>query len=194
VVAGRESTEDAPLHEVLDRAQQGDGGAFAELYRRLSRRVFGLCLHVLGSREDAEDATTEVFIRVRASLPRYDRSLPFGPWLSKVATNHCVDRLRRRRREARLFASEPVEAVVLEVADLSPLAEAMAAEERSALATALAALPDRYRVPIALRYYADMSYDEIAERLGLTRQEVGTSLFRAKQRLRGALTRPKEEP
>jgi RNA polymerase sigma-70 factor (ECF subfamily) len=194
VVAGRASTEDAPLPDVLDRARQGDGSAFGELYRRFSRRVFGLCLHVLGSHEDAEDATTEVFIRVRASLPRYDRSLPFGPWLNRVASNHCVDRLRRRRREARLFAPELEEAVALGVEGPSPLAEAMAAEERAALAAALAGLPDRYRVPLALRYYAEMSYDDIAERLGLTRQDVATSLFRAKQRLRGALARQKEEP
>jgi RNA polymerase sigma-70 factor, ECF subfamily len=194
MVAGRASTEDAPLHDVLDRAQQGDGSAFGELYRRFSRRVFGLSLHVLGSHEDAEDATTEVFIRVRASLPRYDRSLPFGPWLNRLATNHCVDRLRRRRREAHLFTPALEEAVALGVEGPSPLAEAMAAEERDALAAALAALPDRYRVPLALRYYAEMSYDEIAERLGVTRQDVATSLFRAKQRLRGALTRPKEEP
>jgi len=183
------SAEEAPLHDVLDRAQRGDGEAFAELYRRFSRRVFGLCFHVLGAREDAEDATGEVFLRARTALSRYDGSVPLGAWLTKVAVNHCVDRLRHRRREARLFSSDAEEALDARAPEPSPLAEMMAEEERAALATAVATLPDRYRVPLVLRYSAEMSYDDIAERLGQTRQEVATSLFRAKQRLRRALTR-----
>jgi RNA polymerase sigma-70 factor (ECF subfamily) len=182
------SAEEAPLQDVLDRAQGGDGEAFGELYRRFSRRVFGLCFHVLGAREDAEDATGEVFLRARAALSRFDRSVPLGAWLTRIAVNHCVDRLRHRRREVRLFASDPDEALDARAPDPSPLAEIMVEEERAAVAAAVAALPDRYRVPLALRYHAEMSYDDIAERLGQTRQEVATSLFRAKQRLRRALT------
>jgi RNA polymerase sigma-70 factor (ECF subfamily) len=182
------SAEEAPLQDVLDRAQRGDDEAFGELYRRFSRRVFGLCYHVLGAREDAEDATGEVFLRARAALSRFDGSVPLSAWLTRVAVNHCVDRLRQRRREVRLFASDPDEAMDARAPDPSPLAEIMAEEERAAVASAVAALPDRYRVPLALRYHAELSYDDIAERLGQTRQEVATSLFRAKQRLRRALT------
>jgi RNA polymerase sigma-70 factor (ECF subfamily) len=194
MVAESQSVKDAPLQDVLDRAQRGDGEAFGEFYRRFSRRVFGLCLHVLGAREDAEDATAEVFLRVRAALSRYDGSLPLGAWLTRVTTNHCLDRLRRRRREVRLFSSDAEEAVAARASDPSPLAEIITEEERATVAAAVAALPDRYRVPLALRYYAEMSYDDIAERLGQTRQEVATGLFRAKQRLRRALTLPTEAP
>lgn len=181
------SAEDVDLHDVLARAQGGDGEAFGELYRRVSRRVFGLCLHVLGVREDAEDATGEVFLRVRGALSRYDSSVPLDAWLMRIATNLCVDRLRRRQREGRIFAHGTEEIVEGQAMDPSPLAEMMEKEQREIVAQAMATLPDRYRVPIALRYYAEMSYDEIAERLGQTRQEVATSLFRAKQRLRRAL-------
>jgi RNA polymerase sigma-70 factor (ECF subfamily) len=190
MVGGSASAERPALHDLLERAQNGDGRAFGELYRRLSGRVLGLCRHLLGSREDAEDAAAEVFLRFGASLPQLDRSVPPAAWLAKVATNHCVDRLRRRSREFRLFAGPTDEGEAGRSEALSPLAELIAQEERSALAAALAALPDRYRVPLVLRYYAELSYDEIAERLGLSRQEVATSLFRAKQRLRGALARP----
>jgi RNA polymerase sigma-70 factor (ECF subfamily) len=183
------SAEEAPLQDVLDRAQRGDDEAFGELYRRFSRRIFGLCFHVLGAREDAEDATGEVFLRVRAALSRYDASVPLGAWLTRIAVNHCVDRLRQRRREVRLFASDPDDALDAQAPDPSPLAEILAEEERATVASAVAALPDRFRVPLALRYNAELSYDDIAERLGQTRQEVATSLFRAKQRLRRALTR-----
>lgn len=183
------SAVEAPLDDVIRRAQRGEDDAFGDLYRRLSPRVFALCLHVLRTREDAEDATTEVFLRMRAALPRYDESLPLGAWLMRIATNHCVDRLRRRRREVRLFASDPEEAPEARASGPSPLAEVMAEERRASVAAAVAALPDRYRVPLALRYHAELTYDEIAERLGQTRQEVATSLFRAKRRLRAALAR-----
>ncbi len=193
MVAGSGSAENAALSEVLERAQRGEGEAFGELYRRFSRRVLGLCLHLLGSREDAEDATSEVFLKVHGALGRYDRSIPFGAWLTSIATNHCLDRLRRRRREGRLFDPEPEEAAPA-AGEPSPLAELMVAEERAAVALAVAALPERYRLPLALRYHAEMSYAEIATRLGLTREQVATSLFRAKERLRRALTRGSPTP
>jgi RNA polymerase sigma-70 factor (ECF subfamily) len=182
------SADEAPLRDVLERAQRGDDEAFGEIYRRFSRRILGLCYHVLGAREDAEDATGEVFLRVRAALSRYDASVPLGAWLTKIAVNHCVDRLRQRRREVRLFASDPDDALDARAPEPSPLAEILAEEERATVASAVAALPDRYRVPLALRYSAELSYDDIAERLGQTRQEVATSLFRAKRRLRRALS------
>ena len=180
------NADNGALPELLGRAGRGDGDAFGEVYRRFSPRVFGLCLHLLGSREDAEDATSEVFLRVRAALDRYDRSVPFGAWARSIATNHCLDRLRRRSRETRLFDAELHEDAVT-AGGPSPLEEVMAEEERGALLSALAALPDRYRVPLALRYHAELTYAEIARQLGLTREAVAVNLFRAKQRLRRAL-------
>jgi len=187
MVADSGSAGDAALREAIDRAERGDAEAFGELYRLLARRVNGLCRHLLGSREDAEDATSEVFLRVRVALGRYDRSVPFGAWLTGIATHLCVDRLRRRGRERRLFDPEPLpEAGGPEP---SPLGELMADEERAALGRAIARLPERHRVPLTLRYYGEMSYDEIAARLGLTREQVAINLFRAKQRLRRSLAR-----
>jgi RNA polymerase sigma-70 factor (ECF subfamily) len=193
-MVGASANAEQPLHDVLDRARRGEPRAFGELYQRLSRRVLGLCLHLLGSREDAEDATAEVFLRFGAAMTHYDPSVPPHAWLAKVATNHCLDRLRRRAREGRLFDAEADPAGLEPAEPLSPLAEMIAGEERAAVAAALAALPDRYRVPLVLRYYGELSYDDIAERLGLTRQDVATSLFRAKQRLRAALAPPARRP
>jgi RNA polymerase sigma-70 factor (ECF subfamily) len=186
MVASSGSGEPEALSEVLARAKRGEDEAFGELYRRFSRRVFGLSFHLLGSREDAEDATSEVFLKVRWALSRYDPSVPFGAWAMSITANHCLDRLRRRRRERRLFALEPGDAD-LPAAGLSPLAEMMAEEQRLTVARALGALPERYRVPLALRYHAEMSYAEIAERMGVTRDHVAIALFRGKERLRRAL-------
>ena len=190
MVASSGSAEPEALPKVLERAQRGEGEAFGELYRRFSRRVFGLSLHLLGSREDAEDATGEVFLKVRGALGRYDHSVPFGAWALTITANHCLDRLRRRRREGWLFEPGGEERGVAPAAGgLSPLAELLAEEQRAVLARALTALPERYRIPLVLRYHAEMSYAEIAERLGTTREQVGVALFRGKERLRRALAR-----
>jgi len=181
------TAEDAVPAEVIRHAREGDGEAFAELYRRFSRRVFGLCLHLLGKREDAEDATSEVFMKLRTALGRYDDALPFRPWLTGVAAKHCLDRLRRRRREKSLFETERDDPPAIVETRCSPLAGLLAEEGRGALAAAIAALPERQRVPLVLRYHGELSYDEIAERLAWTRQRVAVSLFRAKQSLRRVL-------
>jgi RNA polymerase sigma-70 factor (ECF subfamily) len=186
MVASSGSAEPEALALVLARAERGESEAFGELYRRFSRRVFGLCFHLLGSREDAEDATSEVFLKVRASFGRYDRSFAFPAWVTSIATNHCLDRLRRRSRESRLFEPDS-DRPVATGRGLSPLTELLADEQRATLARALAALPERYRVPLALRSHAEMSYGEIASRLGVTREQVGIALFRGKERLRRAL-------
>jgi RNA polymerase sigma-70 factor (ECF subfamily) len=166
------AAEDAVPAEVIRRAREGDSEALGELYRRSSRRVLGLCLHLLGKRE---------------ALGRYDDALPFRPWLTGVAAKHCLDRLRRRRREQRLFETERDEPAAIVGPACSPLAGLLAKEGRGALAAAIAALPERQRVPLVLRYHGELSYDEIAERLDWTRQRVAVSLFRAKQNLRRVL-------
>jgi RNA polymerase sigma-70 factor (ECF subfamily) len=192
MVASSGRGEPEALSAVVERAERGEGEAFGEIYGRFSRRVFGLCFHLLGSREDAEDATSEVFLKVRGALSRYDNSIPFGAWATSIATNQCLDRLRRRGREQRLFEPEPDETSI-PAAGLSPLAELLAEEQRDTLARALAALPEHYRIPLALRYHAEMSYGEIATRLGVTREQVGVALFRGKERLRRALS-PEGQP
>jgi RNA polymerase sigma-70 factor (ECF subfamily) len=180
------SAEPEALAEVLARAGRGEGEAFGEIYRRFSRRVRSFCMHLLGSPEDADDATSEVFLKLRGSIGRYDASLPFASWALAIAANHCVDRLRRKRRESRLFEPAP-EDLAAPAPGLSPLGEILADEARTSLVHAIAQLPDRYRVPLVLRYQAEMSYDDIASRLGVTREQVGVALFRGKARLRRAL-------
>jgi RNA polymerase sigma-70 factor (ECF subfamily) len=161
---------------------------FAELYKMHYRRVFGLCRYLLNSFDAAEDATHEVFLRAQRKLETYDRSLPFSSWLSGIATNHCIDLLRRRSTEKRIFedgGGNPAEPAAPAIA--SPLNELLAAERGQDVRKALCELPDRYRIPLVLTYYNEMSYDEIAEALGLARNNVATLIFRGKQQLRERL-------
>jgi RNA polymerase sigma-70 factor, ECF subfamily len=181
--------DEAQLEMVLTRAMSDDAEAFGELYRLFRPRVFGLCRHLLGRHEDAEDATSEVFARLPNALKRYERSLPFPRWLLSVTSHYCVDRLRRRQLEQRLFEAEPAETLQLPVHQVSPLQQVISDEGRDNVRRAIEALPEQYRVPLTLRYYSDLSYDEIAEQLGLSRPNVATLIFRAKQQLRRSLER-----
>jgi RNA polymerase sigma-70 factor (ECF subfamily) len=161
---------------------------FAELYKTHYRRVFGLCRYLLNSFDAAEDATHEVFLRAQRKLATYDPSLPFSSWLSGIASNHCIDLLRRRSTEKRIFedgGENPAEPPATGV--VSPLNELIAAERGQDVRKALSELPDRYRIPLVLAYYNEMSYDEIAQALGLARNNVATLIFRGKQQLRGRL-------
>ena len=185
---------DQPKWEAaLPRARTGDAAAFAEIYRAFSLRVFWLCRHLLGSAEAAEDATSEVFLRAQRAMNTYNSALPFPRWLLSIAGNYCIDLLRRRRLEARLFA--PEEADLAEPAGRahSPLAGVLTEEKQRAVRAALEALPERYRAPLLLRYYADMSYEEIGATLRLPRSQVATLIFRAKKELRRALAPAEKE-
>src|SRR5436190_11173522 len=83
---------------------------FAEIYKMHYRRVFSLCRYLLNSFDSAEDATHEVFLRAQRKLVTYDPSLPFSSWLSGIATNHCIDLLRRRTTEKRIFDVDATDA------------------------------------------------------------------------------------
>jgi RNA polymerase sigma-70 factor, ECF subfamily len=174
--------DEARLQMVISRAMNDDAEALGELYQLFRARVFGLCRHLLGRQEDAEDAASEVFSRLPKALKSYEVSLPFPRWLLSVTSHHCLDRLRRRQLEQRLF-----EALTLPVREASPLQQIISEESRDRVKKAIEALAEQYRIPLALRYYSDLSYDEIAQQLNLSRANVATLIFRAKQQLRRAL-------
>jgi len=179
--------DEAKLQMVLTRAMDEDGEALGELYRLFHARVFGLCRHLLGRPEDAEDAASEVFARLPKAIKSYQSALPFSRWLLSVTSHHCLDRLRRRQLEQRLFDAEPVDTLAVTAREASPLQQVISDEGREKVRGAIAALPEQYRLPLTLRYYSDLSYDEIAQQLGLSRPNVATLIFRAKQQLRLAL-------
>ena len=160
---------------------------FAEHYRNNYRRVLGLCRQLLGRLQSAEDAAQEVFLRAHRSLSSYDRTRPFEGWILTIASNYCIDVVRRRRKEAQLFGSEGDERIAAEADDSDVLGDLLAQERAAELKVAIAALPERYRLPLVLAYYRDASYDEVASALGITRTHAGALICRAKQALRRAL-------
>jgi RNA polymerase sigma-70 factor (ECF subfamily) len=177
------------LESVIERAQGHDAEALGEIYHRYARRVFGLCRYMLNSRESAEDATSEVFLKLQRSIEKYDGSIPFPRWLLRVTGNQCIDALRRRQRGLKVFVEVEDGAAVIEAAssEPSPLGAVISTQERARVRDTIARLPENYRVPLVLRYYGELRYDEIAQELGLERNYVAALIFRAKQELRRRL-------
>src|ERR1700676_2059535 len=83
--------------QAIPRARAGDADAWGELYREYAPAIFRFCRRALPTREDAEDATMDVFMKLKDKLVQYDQSRSFTAWLYKVAANHCWDVLRRRK-------------------------------------------------------------------------------------------------
>jgi RNA polymerase sigma-70 factor (ECF subfamily) len=179
---------EAGIAEALARARSGDPAALGELFRAFEPDLARLCARLLGSREEARDAAHEVFLRVRQSLDAYDAKRPFRPWLLAVGARHCIDRLRRRALEKRLFDDADPDAGGASAPGPSPLQGLLREESRRELAAALDDLDPRYRAPLVLRYYAEFDYAEIADLIGVTPNQVATLLFRAKRRLRERMT------
>lgn len=161
---------------------QGDSAAFEAIVRRYQRVLFSVALRVLGNAEDASDATQNAFVRAYVHLDTFDPSRRFFSWIYRIAVNESLN-LRRARH-----AEQPLD-VVADRAEPAA-AEIVARLERSELIdAALVRLPEEQRLVVVLRHFADMSYSEIGDAMGLPEKTVKSRLFEARQRL-GALLRP----
>jgi RNA polymerase sigma-70 factor, ECF subfamily len=178
--------DQAGVQERIAQAKSGNADAWGELYRQYAPAIFRFCRRAMPTREDAEDATMDIFIKVRQKLSQYDSSRPFTAWLYAVAANHCWDLLRRRKGRQDLETGE-IENMPLEHPDPGQLEQLIEKHTSQEVRRALNHLPARSRMALVLRYYAEMSYDEIAETLGVRRTFVGVVLLRARHQLRDAL-------
>jgi len=172
--------------EAIARARTGDADAWGVLYREYAPAIFRFCRRALPTREDAEDATMDVFMKLKDKLVQYDQSRSFTAWLYKVAANHCWDVLRRRKTRQDK-ETEDLENVPLEHPDPSQLDKLIEQRTSEEVRRALDRLGSRARMALVMRYYSDMSYDEIADALGVRRAFVGVVLLRARHELRQAL-------
>ena len=171
---------------LIARARTGDNQAWGDLYREFAPAIFRFCRRALPSKEDAEDATMEIFMKLREKLVQYDPARSFSAWLYRVAANHCWDMLRRRkaRHDKDMDDIDEMPLQAPEPNQLERLIEERSSEE---VRKALSRLGERARMALVMRYYSDMSYDEIADALGVRRPFVGVVLLRARHELRQAL-------
>ncbi|GIV68255.1 RNA polymerase sigma factor [Caldilinea sp.] len=172
------------------QARRGDAKAFSRLVEAYQRPVFNLTYRMLGNIEEAEDAAQETFLRAYSRLGQYDPAMKFSTWLFSIANHHCIDRLRRRKATQISIDDNPM-LQNLEGGDLRPERSALQEETRIEVQTMLERLAPEYRLPLVLRYWEEMSYEEIAETMNVTVATVKSRLFRARQQL-AALYRQQE--
>jgi RNA polymerase sigma-70 factor (ECF subfamily) len=172
--------------ESIARARAGDAEAWGELYKAYAPAIFRFCRRALPSREDAEDATMDIFMKLGEKIGQFDESRSFSAWLYKVAANHCWDLLRRRRSRQDKETGD-LDDLPLEHPDPGQLERLIEQRTSEEVRSALHQLGDRARMALVLRYYSDMSYDEIADALGVRRAFVGVVLLRARHELRQVL-------
>ncbi len=175
--------------ELAQLAVAGDGNAFAELYDRHERRVFGFCLRMLGNEDEAAEATQETFVGLLRRLPKMDgREVNFVAYALTTARNACYDTINARRRvEPVGELPEPVRPQPSDV-ELDPERAALLAATREAVRAANARLPERQREVLALRELEQLSYDEIGAIVGLNANAVAQLISRARIKLRDLLS------
>lgn len=175
---------DPIILEWVEATKQGDQDAFAELVYTFQDVVYNLCYRMLNDGGEAEDATQEAFLRAYMNIERYDTDRSFKTWVMSIASNHCIDRLRKRRMKYVSLDDEPT-AAVLALSSHDPLPEqAMLQNERDEKIQAmLMELEPDYRIAVVLRYWYDYSYAEIAEAMTTTESAIKSRLFRARRML-----------
>ncbi|MDB5079634.1 MAG: hypothetical protein JWP00_1558 [Chloroflexi bacterium] len=173
---------------IVSRVLAGDVEAFSELIDRYKVAVYNLCARMLGDPTEAEDAAQEVFVRAYTQLRSYTSGRKFSTWILSIASHYCIDMLRRRK------PSVDLEAIAFWKQSDQPEPEerALTGEVRDEVRELLNKLPDKYRGVTILRYWNDLSYDEIAQATGLSVATVKTRLFRARELLAKELEKQRQ--
>lgn len=168
---------------ILRRAQNGDPQAFAQIVQSYQRPVYNLCYRMLGNAEEAEDAAQETFIRAYTNLGKFNIERKFINWVLTIASNHCVDRLRKRRIHLESLEEEPYAEKVSLPESVNPHSRAERREASEKMQEWLNELPPDYRAPIILHYWYGYSYEEISEIMSITVPAVKSRLHRARKRI-----------
>ena len=174
--------------ELAERHRSGDIRAFNEVYARFEEMVYNLAFRLSGNYEEAADLTQEIFLRVYRHLGSFGGRSSLKTWIFRIAVNHCRDRLSRWRPLTQPLGDDPGEGEVA-YADPSrgPEELAVAADEGRRVAEGLARLPPAFREAVVLRDIEGLSYEEIAEVLGVRIGTVRSRIARGRDQLRALL-------
>ena len=177
---GRPLTE----HELVERARDGDGAAYAALVRDHEETAFRIAYVICGSAAEAEDAAQDAFVKAHRALHRFRRGDPLRPWLLAIVANEARNRRRAAARRAALALRAAGEERPFGESAHSPEAALLAGERRAALLAGLGRLAERDRTVIACRHLLELSEAETAAALGVRPGTVKSRLSRALERLR----------
>jgi len=166
--------------ELVARCREGNDDAWRELVDRFGQKVYAIAYHFTMKREDAEELSQEIFLKLFENLHRYDGGFPLVAWILSVSRNLCIDRYRRKKREKSFrFVSDDAVTVLLKSED-DPASMALKKERTRLLFSALAEVPEDLAEILILRDLNGLAYDEIGKALELPEGTVKSRLFRAR--------------
>lgn len=176
---------------LVDKAKQGDQRAFERLLKKYRKSVFYMILKMVKNTDDSEDLTQEAFAKAFSSIEKFDATYAFSTWLFRIATNNCIDHIRKKRLQT-VSIDAPIDGddggeIQMELKstdlDFDP-GDAMLKQQRHRyLKMAMDRLPEKYRKLVELRYFEEFSYEEVAEKMKLPLGTVKAQLFRARELL-----------
>ncbi len=174
--------------ELVQRALQGDERAYTELLRLYRESVYYMMLKMIGNKDDAEDLTIEAFGKAFKRLVSYDTSWAFSTWLFKIASNNCIDQIRKKKKQKNpisidsSYSDDDDESTIdLEADVLNPEEKLMRGQRIKEMHRIVEQLKPKYRLLVEMRYFKELSYEEISEELELPLGTVKAQLFRARE-------------
>ena len=181
---------------IVSRAKEGDQKAYAELMQRYKDSIYFMALKMVNNKDDAMDLTVETFGKAFENLGKYKPDFAFSTWLFRIATNNCIDFIRKKRLNVvslNSLTDQDGEERQFEVRseNLNPEETSIKKQENEKLKNIVDQLPSRYRTLIILRYFEEQSYEEIAQQLDLPLGTVKAQLFRARDLLANVMNRKK---
>jgi RNA polymerase sigma-70 factor (ECF subfamily) len=182
--AERISPAGTPDDALIAAAQAGDQAAFAGIVRRYQRAVYRVAWALVRNAADADDLAQETFVRAWGAIGRFDRSLPLYPWLARITTNLAYSLFRSRKRHPETPLEPLLEAGRQWGVDDDPAAHAAREQRATRLRECFAALAPEQQAVLALRVMQELSYDAIAQALGVPVGTVMSRLSRARAELR----------
>lgn len=180
---------------LVERAKSGDEKAFALLLNRYRDSIFYMLLKMVNNSADAEDLTIEAFGKAFRNLSSYTPNFAFSTWLFKIATNNCIDFLRKKQMNPQVIdqtQDDDAESYEANIQSDTPDPEEIMINKQNiaGLHRVVGLLKPRYKKLIELRYFKEYSYEEISDELGIPVGTVKAQLFRAKTLLYNILSKP----
>ena len=186
--------------ELVEKARKGDQLAYAELLGRYRDAIYFMLLKMVNSPIDAEDLTIEAFGKAFKNIDQYTPNYAFSTWLFKIATNNCIDFIRKKRAshvslDQTLDGEDSlIPSAMIQADTLDPESTMINKQKIKHMRSVVSKLKPRYRQLVELRYFSEYSYDEIAKELDIPIGTVKAQLFRARELLLNILSRSVEKP
>jgi len=179
---------------LVEQALQGSQKAYTELLDRYRDTIYFMLLKMVKNKNDAEDLTIEAFGKAFKNLEQYTSDFAFSTWLFRIASNNCIDFLRKRKTitvsiDENFEKDEYEYSFNIESSDLNPEENFIKSQNSVLLAEIVKKMKPRYRELIELRYFKEFAYEEIAQHMNLPLGTVKAQLFRARELLYNVLQR-----